>query len=101
MPFLFLPLFSKGAACRGDLKQQGTDGQIYQHAALGSQGGIWNTLVRTQATLYCLGLNCPRKGITDEFPHCHDGRPSVTCEVSLSLTDHGLGHSHTYPILRS
>lgn len=36
------PLVSEGTRS-GDLKQQGTDGQIYQHATLGSQGRVYGT----------------------------------------------------------
>lgn len=51
MPSLLFLLFLEGS-CSGDLEQQGTDGQIYQRAALGSRGGIWNILVSTQVSLY-------------------------------------------------
>lgn len=36
------PLVSEGTR-PGDLKQQGTDGQVYQRATLGSQGRVYGT----------------------------------------------------------
>lgn len=47
----FPPLALEGSCC-GHLKQQGTDGQIYQCVALGSQGSTWNILGSTQVSLY-------------------------------------------------